>query len=885
MKIIYAFTILFALSNKISSQTVFVDNNIKRPITTDVYKKWPSVSNPLISDNGKYVAYTISSPSGIDTLVIKSTKNHWEKKILGGYNGKFTTDNKRIVFLKRNDTLCLFKLETGNIEYINNVNNFKLVGEGKEQNLIYLKKDTARHLVIKNVTTDKKKCIEGVNNFSISVNGSNLVFVTNKKMNDKFSQVICWLNLINEKTDTIWSSESEFNFKFSDFQFDIRSEQIAFIAQIKDDINQENELWYYRHGMNYAQLGIKNKNLNFSGNFQIAFKVPTFSNDGKRIFFTLKEEKKTEDSGGEVDLDIWSYSDKRISKHQDEMPGYSNKQTFAAVYNISNRNIYKLENRFETIVSSLEKSNSEFVLIEKRQGSETESNWNPISYSSIFLQSTIDGTKKLIQNEIKQSWAYYKLSPFGKFIVYYDTKAKHFFSFDIKSGIRRNITKDVVTSFSDEDYDLPGEPPPIGIAAWLENDAAVLIYDNYDIWKVHLSANSPPVCITNEYGRKNRIKFRLGINEGLIVSEDKGIILLAFNNINKDNGFYRLNSIKGVNPEKLSMGPYVYSWRDISIFNPIKAKKANVYIINRMSVSSSPNFYLTNDFKHFKPVSNVYPENAYNWFNSHLVKWRSFIGDSLEGILYTPFNFDSTKKYPIIFSFYERMSHELNKYIKPEESTGPINIAYFVSNEYLVFAPDIHFKVGKLGESIYNAVVSAAKYLGAKPWVDSSKMGIHGHSFGGFAVNYLITQTNIFSAGASAAGLSDLISFYGTTVYWGSAQYLFETGQTRLGYTLWDNPSLYIDNSPVLKADKVSTPLLMMNNKLDPMVSFSQGVEYFLALRRLRKKVWLLKYNQGFHEVNGKDAEDYNLRLIEFFNHFLKMSPIPKWMEEKNNEE
>lgn len=195
--------------------------------------------------------------------------------------------------------------------------------------------------------------------------------------------------------------------------------------------------------------------------------------------------------------------------------------------------------------------------------------------------------------------------------------------------------------------------------------------------------------------------------------------------------------------------------------------------------------------------------------------------------------------------------------------------------------PDIQYKVGHPGPSAYNCVVSAVQYLNRMPWVDSKRVGVQGHSFGGYEVNYLITHCHLFAAACAASGVSDLISSYANNLRGGYPIYHTEYGQGRIGATLWQRPDLYILNSPIFKADQVTTPLLMMQNKEDGAVPYAQGVELFTSLRRLGKRAWLLQYDGNGHSLNGGAAsEDYTIRMTQFFDHYLKGAPAPKWMLE-----
>jgi dipeptidyl aminopeptidase/acylaminoacyl peptidase len=260
-----------------------------------------------------------------------------------------------------------------------------------------------------------------------------------------------------------------------------------------------------------------------------------------------------------------------------------------------------------------------------------------------------------------------------------------------------------------------------------------------------------------------------------------------------------------------------------------------------------------------------------------------FDGKESEGLLFKPENFDPTKKYPVIFYFYERNADTRYNYRAPAPSASTINIAYFTSNGYLVFDPNIYYKNGQPGESAYNSVVSAAKYLSKMKFVDSTKMAIQGQSWGGYQVAYLITRTKIFAAAGAGAPVSNMFSAYGG-IRWGSGisrQFQYEKTQTRIGFTPWQRPDLYTKNSPLFKADKVATPLLLMHNDKDGAVPWYQSIEYFTALRRLDKKVWLLQYNDEDHNlVERRNRKDLSVRLEQFFNHYLKGTPMPVWMRE-----
>lgn len=279
------------------------------------------------------------------------------------------------------------------------------------------------------------------------------------------------------------------------------------------------------------------------------------------------------------------------------------------------------------------------------------------------------------------------------------------------------------------------------------------------------------------------------------------------------------------------------------------------------------------------PVSDVYPEKRYNWMTTELVTFRTLDGGTSQGILYKPENFDPNKKYPLIITYYEIGSNGLNGYIEPVPAGGPIQIPLYVSNGYLIFFPDIHFTMGSPGRSSYNTVVAAAESLANRPYVDGKHMGIQGHSFGGFQTNYIVTHTPIFAAAMASSGMTDFVSIYNSLPNGHSRQGQYENFRDRMGGTLWDMPDKYIENSPVLLADQITTPLLMMANKSDGDVPYYQGIEFFTGLRRLGKKAWLLQYDKGGHFAPGGSGElDLTTRMKQFFDYYLKDAPAPSWM-------
>ena len=329
-------------------------------------------------------------------------------------------------------------------------------------------------------------------------------------------------------------------------------------------------------------------------------------------------------------------------------------------------------------------------------------------------------------------------------------------------------------------------------------------------------------------------------------------------------------------PVKINDGPYTFG-------QLVKAKKANAYLFGLSNIESNE-LVLSADLKRLEQLTDISAQQKdYNWLTVGLVKWKLPDGKMAEGLLYKPENFDSTKKYPVIFYYYEKNADGLYSYKAPAPSASTVNIPYFVSNGYLVFDPNIYYKNGEPGNSALNAVVSAARALAKNKWVDSTRMGLQGQSWGGYQTAFIVTRTNMFKAASAGAPVANMTSAYGG-IRWGagiSRQFQYEKDQSRIGATLWQRPDLYIKNSPLFAADKINTPLLIMHNDADGAVPWWQGIELFTAMRRLDKKVWLLQYNGEDHNlVERRNRKDLSVRLGQFFDYYLKGEKPAKWLKD-----
>jgi len=253
----------------------------------------------------------------------------------------------------------------------------------------------------------------------------------------------------------------------------------------------------------------------------------------------------------------------------------------------------------------------------------------------------------------------------------------------------------------------------------------------------------------------------------------------------------------------------------------------------------------------------------------------------MNGLLYKPDNFDPARKYPMLVYFYERNSDTLHSYHRPAAGGSSINYSFYVSRGYVLFVPDIPYETGRPGASAANAILPGIQAVVDIGFVDQERIGVQGHSWGGYQIAYLVTMTNVFACAEAGAPVTNMTSAYGG-IRWSSGvsrMFQYEKSQSRIGGTLWEARDLYLENSPVFFADRIETPLLMLHNDEDGAVPWYQGIELFVAMRRLEKPVWMLNYNGEEHGLRKKENRlDFARRMQQFFDHYLQGAPAPQWL-------
>lgn len=867
-------------------------------ISAETIYNWNYISSEVgMSGSGLFLCYTIQNqPVGNKTLIVRSADGSWQKEFIGAVPITFSTDNKSFVFLN-NDVLNLLDFETQKIELLdNNVTSWKASKEMLSDWVVWTSKSNPKELIIFNIVQRKKYRFNSVIEAEFGNNGQVVVIKAVDENTDSTQLSLSWFDLNKQKSYPVWVKrfKNNDNANVPVISIDDTDSQLAFIVQEKDKDNRS--IWYYNPNMEWATVKISNNELNIDSTLHIGNYL-RFSHDGQYLYFNLEVFSNYNITKSKTLVDIWSYRDTILQSTQLGNTDNLLVRPYSMVIGIKDKKVNRLDRNIGDYVKEEPVFKGDYIVHSNNAKGdrfwiqESERNW---------VLSLKTGERTLLNTK---GYTQFSFSPNGRFLVYYDAgQGKNYFSYDLATGKTVNLTASLplgLFSYLDEFYHLDNNSRKnvifksnVGIAAWLEGDSSILIYDNYDIWQFDLYGQKKPINVTKGYGRNHSVKLRFlsPPNKMINLSKNEPQILTAFCLLNKYNGFFSL-VIRARHLQELSMGPYTIYHSGTYVlplnphdFNeskrPIKAKNANIWLVKRESYNAAPNLFLTKDFVTYSMITDLQPQKQYNWLTAELVTWRQADGLVSHGVLYKPENFSPYKKYPVIINFYQQLSHRLYQFPEPGfTNCGDINIPWFVSRGYLVFTPDIHFIEGKKGESGLKSVMSAVQALARKNFIDPKRMAYTGHSFAGQISYYIATHSKIFAAGIASAGTSDQISSSlqlsgGITKF----KSRLEVAESFMAGSIWEKLNVYIGESPVFNADKISSPLLIFHNKNDRSVPWEQAIEMFIALRRLEKMVWMTQYDNGHHLLIGDDKIDFTIRVTQFFNHYLKTALAPVWM-------
>jgi dienelactone hydrolase len=577
-----------------------------------------------------------------------------------------------------------------------------------------------------------------------------------------------------------------------------------------------------------------------------------------------------DDGRDRPDLVIWHWSDGRLQAEQQVQAGSDRTRNHLCVYRVAEKKFLRLADDGLRQVTPAPKQR--WAIGVDTRPYELTGSLDGRRYQDVYAIDLTTGERRLA---LKKCRWYFGPSPEGTHLLYYDDG--HYYTHEMATGKTCNITREVATSFVNEEDDHPVAKPPVPPLGWVKGGGSVLLSDGWDVWHVPAGGGKGVNLTVN--GKKEGVRFR---RRFIVDRDEKGIDLsgpvyfTAYGEWTKKAGIVRID---GGQP-----GPERLLWDDAEFATLVKAKNADVYLYTRETEKDYPDYYASDRSLHDgRRLTHANPQQEkFAWSKGAvLVNYTSAKGVKLQGALFLPANYEENKRYPTIVYIYEKLSQGLHRYWVPTASG--FNKSVYTSNGYAVFMPDITYQVNDPGRSAVWSVLPALEAAIATGVVDRERVGLHGHSWGGYQTAFLITQTDAFRAAAAGAPLTNLVSMY-SSIYWNTGwanQPIFESSQGRFTSGYWDDLDAYTRNSPVYFAKNVKTPLLLLHNDKDGAVDWNQGIEYFNTLRRLRKPVVMLQYKGENHGLaKPANQKDYTVRMREFFDHYLRDKPAPNWLKE-----
>jgi len=603
--------------------------------------------------------------------------------------------------------------------------------------------------------------------------------------------------------------------------------------------------------------------------------------DGERLFFGLrpvrfaaqpeaeKEFTSVLDSirhGAEVD--IWHGEDPLIKTHEKNVWRQVQRQHLMSVYHLADDRIVWLAD--EEVNQVQVATTGDHVVITSSRPYEKRITWEGW-FRDVYLANLYTGNKQMVLEEMQGMTS---LSPGGRFLLYFLDKNWHVF--DVVTGMHTNLTGHLDVPFYNETHDRPSTVPGYGMAGWLDDGKSALIYDRYDLWLAN-AANGEMQNITAGRGRQENTVLRIRkLDEAPFFVPGQTVFLEGFDQDTKARAIYSA-TLGQEGLERLYDTGQNIRLRRLS-------DDGSTLLFTRESQDVFPDLWASNTrFRRPQQLSNLQEQvEQFNWGRAKLVHYTSADGFPLQGIVIKPGDYDPAKRYPVFVYFYEKFSQRLHDFNQTVINHRP-GFGYYASNGYVVFLPDIHFVEGRPGMSAVKSLVPAVQTIIDMGIADPDAIGLHGHSWSGYQAAYVVTQTDLFAAVIAGAPVSNMTSAYGG-IRWGSGlarQFQYETGQSRIGSSLFDRRYLYIENSPLFYAHEINTPMLIMHGDVDEAVPWEQSIELYLAMRRAGKDVIFLQYrDEPHHPQKYPNKLDYTIRMKEYFDHYLRGKEAPGWIRE-----
>ena len=888
----------------------FESDTEKKVLNLEDYPLWKQIVSVELSDDGKWMTYGLRPNDGDPTLFTKQLLGESEHEIPNGVNPKFSKDSKWVVYLLQTprkqaeklreerkpvpSTVEVMNLSTMNKVKVENASNPIFSNDSR---FLAVRRDPGERgdgaelgtdLIVIDLASGHQQNWGNVTEFAFNHRGNLLARIVSAR--DGYGNGVYLHHLDTGVVTALDTSDSHY------FQLTWAKEEDWLAAlrgkQEKGFEEKENVLVVFP---DLASLRVFDPGEadGFPPGYVVSEKGELrWSKDGTRVFFGIKRQKadpQAEPEEGESkepekvpNVDVWHWEDERIQSVQMIQAERDRRATQLSLWDLDADRFVRLADEDMPTVEVSDGGQVAVGRLDKPY--RLDPTWGG-SPADIYVIDLATGSRKLIERRVSRSLG---LSPTGTWYLY--QREGHIWAVDTASVEKKNISSSSPASFVNVDDDHPYEKPIWGIAGWMDGESAVLVNHRYDLWKLPLD-NSKPENFTKGMGDREEIRLRhvnldpdlprgggrfgRGNRRPVRIDSSAPLILSAYGEWTKKSGYYRLDA---------GEAPVPLLYEDKSVSGLMKARNADVTLFRRQTFEEFPD-YSTSKLSFNSPVkvTDANPQQAeYAWGKRVLVDYENSRGIRLQATLALPADYEAGKRYPMIVYFYEKMSQRHHEYSMPRYDDRP-HMSTYASNGYLVLMPDIVYTTGHPGDSAVDALTAAVKKVVDLGYADPERVGLQGHSWGGYQSSFVLTQTDIFSCVVTGAPLTNLVALF-NELYKSSGNVnhgVTEFGQVRMGATPWEDLNLYISQSPLHNAANITTPFLILHGTEDGAVDWNQGLAYYSAARRLGKEVVLLSYpGEGHHLSRLENQKDFQVRMKAYFDHYLKGTPAPEWMTE-----
>lgn len=865
----------------------------KKALSLEDYAQWNRIRNASISPDGNWATYSYAPNEGDSRLHVRAINGDTLRTTINGKGIAFSEDSKWVAYLvdpakKVADKLKASKkpvqshLQLLNLggNTVSDVKSTRSFSFSKASNYIAIHKHAsdpkADHkgsdLILRDLNGNQSLNIGNVSSYAFNKSGTLFAYVVDADEDSGNGLYVIDLN--NMRT---WPMHTG-AFTYAQMTWNENGDMIAALFGNKAEGNMQRDNTLYWSGKlmtDMSAAGSQNTYAASDSEFPEEMVISEYgrliwNESSSQLYFGVKAQQKEvkKDDMLKANVDVWHWKDEQVQSTQIVRANRERRSTYTAVLNLENKAFFQLENSDMASVNFSETSEWAVGRMDKSYRGDVTI---PGGYSDLYAINTQTGAKQLIK---ERNYFNLGLSPNGQWAVF--SADAELMAYNFASGKTTNITAKAGTSFLNTEFDKPTEKPTYGIGGWSKDGKWVMVNNKFDVWAIALEGNDA-INITQGIGNDQSIRFRLMQldREAKTLDTSKPLMLSAYGEWTKKSGYYQVS---------IGKKPKALRYEDKMIGGVIKAKKADKVMFTEQSFVDFPNYWVSDlSFKRPKQITDANPQQSeYKWGKRVLVDYTDKRGHKLQGTLALPADYEEGKKYPMVIYFYERMSQRHHQYSMPTYDDRP-HMSTYASNGYLVLMPDIIFDVGLPGSSALDDVTSATQAVIDLGYADPERIGLQGHSWGGYESSFIVTQTDMYACVITGAPLTNLISMY-NVAYKRTGNLngpILEWSQGRMGVSPSDNMELYRSQSPIHHAKNINTPFMILHGTADGAVDWVQGLEYYSTARRLGKEVILLSYPDEPHHL-GKEAnqKDFQVRMKQYFDHYLKDTEAPLWMKE-----